>query len=55
MAERSEYFLVEALAERVAEICLEDGRVAQVQVTVEKPAALRFARTVAVEIERGRG
>lgn len=54
MGERSEYRLVEALAERVAEICLAHEGVQQVQVTVEKPAALRFARTVAVEIERAR-
>jgi D-erythro-7,8-dihydroneopterin triphosphate epimerase len=54
MAERSEYFLVEALAERVAEICLERPGVVCAHVTVEKPAALRFARTVAVEITRDR-
>lgn len=54
MAEDSRYSLVEALAERIAEICLEHRGVQQVQVTVEKPAALRFARTVAVEITRDR-
>lgn len=54
MAEASEHFLVEALAERAAAICLEDERVQRVEVRVEKPAALRFARTVGVEIERGR-
>lgn len=54
MAERSQYFLVEALAERAAEICLQHRGVTRVQVTVEKPAALRFARTVAVEITRDR-
>ena len=54
MTEASEYFLVEALAERAAGICLEDARVERVEVRVEKPAALRFARTVGVEIERGR-
>jgi FolB domain-containing protein len=54
MVEGSEYYLVEALAERAAGICLEDGRVERVEVRVEKPAALRFARTVGVEIERGR-
>jgi len=52
MAEESRYYLVEALAERVAEICLRSPRVAEVTVTVEKPTALRFARTVAVEITR---
>ncbi|MFB3881527.1 MAG: dihydroneopterin aldolase [Armatimonadota bacterium] len=50
--EASSYRLVEALAERIAEICLEPPGVQQVTVTVEKPSALRFARTVGVEITR---
>lgn len=50
----SEYYLVEALAERVSEICLGNHEVAEVQVTIDKPAALRFARSVAVEIVRAR-
>jgi D-erythro-7,8-dihydroneopterin triphosphate epimerase len=50
----SQYQLAEALAERVAETCLAYGAVERVQVTVEKPGALRFARSVAVEIERNR-
>jgi len=53
-AESSNYHLAEALAERAAEICLSHPGVQQVQVTIEKPGALRFARSVAVEIERGR-
>ena len=55
MAEASQYHLAEALAERVAEVCLTYGGVNRVQVTVEKPGALRFAHSVAVQIERGRG
>lgn len=51
--ESSQYHLVEALAERVAEICLAHSGVQQVEVTVDKPGALRFARSVAVVIERG--
>ena len=54
MAESSQYFLVEALAEAVAELCLEQQGVRQVEVSVEKPHALRFARSVAVEITRQR-
>jgi D-erythro-7,8-dihydroneopterin triphosphate epimerase len=54
LAERSEFHLMEALAERVAAECLEDPRIREVQVNVEKPSALRFARTVGVEIIRGR-
>lgn len=51
----SQYHLVEALAERVAETCLAHAGVQRVQVTVEKPGALRFAASVGVEIERSRG
>lgn len=52
--ETSSFHLVETLAERVAAICLEDTRVEQARVRVEKPGALRFARTVGVEVTRGR-
>ena len=54
MAENSRFYLVEALAEATAEICLEASAVSQVVVKVEKPGALRFARTVGVEITRER-
>lgn len=54
LVERSQFQLLEALAEAIATTCLEDGRVASVQVTVDKPGALRFARSVAVEIVRTR-
>jgi FolB domain-containing protein len=53
MVEESQFFLVEALAERIADICLENDKAQQVQVAVEKPSALRFARSVGVEITRG--
>src|SRR5438046_1231124 len=52
--EASDYFLVERLVERVAEICLSDVRVERVQVSLEKPGALRFARSVGVTITRTR-
>jgi len=55
LAEDSSYFLVERLAERIAERCLAAPLVQRVQVTVDKPGALRFARSVAVEITRERG
>jgi len=54
MVEQSEYRLAEALAERIAEMCLENQAVTQAQVTVEKPTALRYARSVGVEITRER-
>jgi D-erythro-7,8-dihydroneopterin triphosphate epimerase len=53
-AEASQYHLAEGLAERVAETCLAHQKIQRVQVTVEKPGALRFARSVAVEIDRNR-
>jgi FolB domain-containing protein len=52
MVEASSYQLIERLAGRVAELCQEDPRVKAVEVEVEKPAALRFARTVSVVIRR---
>ena len=54
MAEKSQYNLVEALAEAVAEICLKQPAVSRVQVRLEKPSALRFARSVGVELTRER-
>lgn len=52
--EPSAYFLVERLAERIAQICLLNERVQKVNVMVEKPGALRFSRSVGVEITRFR-
>lgn len=53
MVEHSEFLLVEKLAEEIAAVCLEAAQVERVQVSVDKPGALRFARSVAVEITRG--
>jgi FolB domain-containing protein len=55
LAEASCFCLVEALAESIAAACLEQPAVQQVTVRVEKPSALRFARSVGVEITRARG
>ena len=52
--ENSACFLIEHLAQRIADRCLEYDKVRRVRVCLEKPAALRFARTVAVEIVRDR-
>lgn len=52
--EASDYFLVEALAGNIARIILTEFSVERVRVKVEKPGALRFARSVGVEIERTR-
>lgn len=50
--ERSTWVTVEALAEAIARICVVDHGARQVRVRVRKPGALRFARTVGVDIER---
>jgi FolB domain-containing protein len=50
--ESSKRFTVEALAADVARICLKEKGVQRARVRVEKPGALRFARSVGVEIER---
>ncbi len=53
-AETAQFFTVEALAADLASICLEEARVNKVRVRVEKPGAVRFTRSVGVEIERSR-
>ena len=52
--EESNFYLVEKMATEIAVICLQDPRVEAVDVRVEKPGALRFARSVGVEIHRSR-
>lgn len=52
MVEASSFFTVEKLAAEIAAICLAEARVEAAQVRVEKPGALRFARSVGVEIYR---
>jgi FolB domain-containing protein len=54
LVEGSQFHLAETLADRIATLCLEQAAVQQVQVTVEKPTALRFAHSVGVEIIRTR-
>ena len=55
LVEGSEFFLVERMAEEIARICMDNPRVDAVRVRVEKPGAVRFSRSVGVEIERRRG
>ena len=52
--EGGEPMLVERLVQEIADICLEDPRVTEVEVTVEKPGALRHARSVGISIIRSR-
>lgn len=53
-AEVAARYTVEALANDLARLCLEDPRVERAIVRVEKPGAVRFSETVGVEVERGR-
>jgi len=55
LVENSKFFLLEALTEAVADVCLETPGVVKVHVRVDKPSALRFARSVGVEISRPKG
>jgi FolB domain-containing protein len=53
-AETAHRLTVEALAADLASLCLEVPGVMKVRLRVEKPGAVRFARSVGVEIERGK-
>jgi len=55
LVEHSSFCLVEKLAAEIAKSCLATPGVERVRVSVEKPGALRFARSVGLSIERGRG
>ena len=54
LVEKSEFNLIESMANQIADICLEDLKVIRASVTVDKPGALRFARSVAVETTKKR-
>jgi dihydroneopterin aldolase len=50
----SEFHLIETVAERVAELVLDEFQVSWLRLRVSKPGAVRSARDVGVIIERGR-
>lgn len=50
--ETAEPYLVEALAHQIARIAVVDLGAARARVRVEKPGALRYARSVGIEVER---
>lgn len=52
MVQQSSFFLIEKLADEIAALALADKKVKRVDVSVDKPGALRFAKSVAVEISR---
>jgi FolB domain-containing protein len=53
-AESAARFTVEALANDLVRLCLEEKGVARAIVRVEKPGAVRFAGSVGVEVEAGK-
>lgn len=53
--EKVSRYTVEALSEDIASLCLDMPGVERVRVRVEKPGAVRFARSVGVEITRKKG
>ncbi|MBW7908731.1 MAG: dihydroneopterin aldolase [Kiritimatiellae bacterium] len=54
LVEESSFNLIETLADKLADICLEHPKVEEATVSVDKPGALRFARSVAFETTRRR-
>ncbi|MCK5863262.1 MAG: dihydroneopterin aldolase [Candidatus Hydrogenedentes bacterium] len=54
LVEHSSFFLVERLAQAVADVCLDNPRVEMATIILDKPGALRFAQSVAVEITRNK-
>jgi D-erythro-7,8-dihydroneopterin triphosphate epimerase len=53
--EQGRPYLVERLVQELADICFAtDERIAEVEVTVEKPTALRHAESVGITIHRSR-
>jgi len=52
MVEASKFQLIERLAEEIANIVLQDKKVIGTRVIIDKPGALRFASSAAVEIYR---
>lgn len=52
--ESSEFFLIEKLAQTILNLCLVEQRVQHTTVTIDKPHALRFADSVAIELSKSR-
>jgi dihydroneopterin aldolase len=49
----SHFFLVETLAERIADLILQEFNVPWLRLAVSKPGAVRGSREVGIVIERG--
>ena len=53
-AATSQFFLIETMAERLAQILLKEFSLKQIRIRLSKPGALRFSKNVGVEIIRKR-
>jgi len=49
--EESQYFLIEKMAGAILKIVMDTPKVEAAKVRVDKPGALRFARSVSIELE----
>ena len=55
MVEKSNFSLIERLAEEISRICLAHQIASASRIRVDKPGALRYAKSVGVEIFRVKG
>ncbi len=53
LVEASDFQLVESLAEAVAQMIIKDFQVKWLRLSLDKPGAVAFAKSVGVSIERG--
>lgn len=54
LSQARHYELVETFAEDIAQMALQDQRIARIKLRVEKPDIIENTRSVGIEIERGR-
>lgn len=52
--ESAHFNLIETMAQRIADVCLESPEVVSITVRIEKPDVLTECRAVGIEIERSR-
>jgi D-erythro-7,8-dihydroneopterin triphosphate epimerase len=52
LVETSQFFLLERLVEKVLDLIMTDRKVLQATVRIDKPKALRFAKSVSLESSR---
>ena len=50
LAEKSEFILIEKLAKKILDYILENEKIFRAKVRIDKPHALRFVKTVSVEV-----